>query len=180
MPDLPVLGEPLAIELANTVVAGGVDVLDSPAAWVDAHRDVLPAGAGADPPALDALRRLRDAVRELLHAAIAEREPEPAALRHVNAVSAAATTRRALEWDDRGPRAVDQTDHAADATLAAIARSVVDVIGGPDRARLRRCERHDCVLLFVATHPRRKWCSPGICGNRERVARHYARRRAAA
>jgi predicted RNA-binding Zn ribbon-like protein len=49
------------------------------------------------------------------------------------------------------------------------------LIGGLDRERLRRCDGPGCVLFFVATNPRRRWCSPAICGNRVRVARHYDR-----
>jgi predicted RNA-binding Zn ribbon-like protein len=175
--DPHLLGEPLAIELANTLIAGDVDLLVSPAEWIEAHRDELPEGAIA---ALEPLRRLRAAVRELLYAAMADRTPDRAALAHVNAVSGAAAARRVLEWDERGPRAVEATAGAdvAEATLAAIARSAIDVLAGPDRGRLRRCEGPDCVLLFVATHPRRRWCSPEACGNRVRVARHYARHRA--
>jgi predicted RNA-binding Zn ribbon-like protein len=42
---------------------------------------------------------------------------------------------------------------------------------------LRACLAPRCVLYFVKDHPRRAWCSTA-CGNRERAARHYARRRA--
>ncbi|WP_139810547.1 CGNR zinc finger domain-containing protein, partial [Mycobacterium avium] len=39
-----------------------------------------------------------------------------------------------------------------------------------------RCANPDCSMLFLATNPRRSWCTANICGNRARVARHYHRR----
>lgn len=184
MAHLPILGEPLAIELANTVVVAEdcqLDLLQSPGdveAWIRAHRDELPERALEDPPSLKALRRLRDAVRELLHAALEERAPAAEALRCVNAASAEFAPRPLLEWHDNGPpRTVDAMapERASRATLGIVGRSAVEILGGPDRGRLRRCEGPGCVLLFVATNPRRRWCSPATCGNRVRVARHYAR-----
>jgi predicted RNA-binding Zn ribbon-like protein len=56
--------------------------------------------------------------------------------------------------------------------LARIAWSAIDLLGGPDRERLRRCGA--CGRFFVATRPDRVWCSDR-CGNRIRVARHHAR-----
>jgi len=52
-------------------------------------------------------------------------------------------------------------DQVARATLASIARAAIELLGG---------------LVFVAENPRRRWCSAAVCGNRVRVARHYARR----
>lgn len=37
--------------------------------------------------------------------------------------------------------------------------------------KIRRCSNPDCVLLFIDTTGRRKWCSMKICGNRQKVAR---------
>jgi CGNR zinc finger len=41
--------------------------------------------------------------------------------------------------------------------------------------RLRRCANPACSMIFIAVNPRRSWCTPGVCGNRARVARHYQR-----
>jgi predicted RNA-binding Zn ribbon-like protein len=37
--------------------------------------------------------------------------------------------------------------------------------------KIRRCSNPDCVLLFIDTTGRRKWCSMKICGNRQKAAR---------
>ncbi|MFV0135711.1 CGNR zinc finger domain-containing protein [Streptomyces sp. HMX87] len=67
------------------------------------------------------------------------------------------------------------------ALLAAVARDAVELLTDPvARAALRQCEGDNCPIVYLDTSRgrRRRWCSSGICGNRERVARH--RRRAAA
>lgn len=176
----PLLGEPLAVDLVNTLVRadeGVTDLLDGDAAlraWLERHADVLPR---ADRPthsvlSLHAVRELRDALRDLLGATVEGRAPDAAGLRVVN--DAAGRAHPALERGDDGPvlrwHPLDRRDGTAE--LAAIARSGIDVVTGPDRDRLRRCEGPGCVLFFVATNPRRRWCSSQGCGNRVRVARH--------
>jgi 4-amino-4-deoxy-L-arabinose transferase-like glycosyltransferase len=60
------------------------------------------------------------------------------------------------------------------AALGALARSAIEVVTLPRRDRLRACQAPGCVLFFQETARHRAWCSSG-CGNRARVARHYAR-----
>jgi predicted RNA-binding Zn ribbon-like protein len=64
--------------------------------------------------------------------------------------------------------------------LQQLAADAVAVLTGPQAGRLRRCANPDCVLQFIASNPRRRWCSSALCGNRARVARHYRRHREAA
>lgn len=187
MIEMPVLGEPLAVELANTIVRGGdgeaYDLLRTESElgrWLSAHGNGLPDGAVDAPPSLARVRRLRSAVRELFSAALDGRAPDAYALHVVNTASKAAPARPVLVWPSPAtPRVVDATvpGRTPKATLAAVARSAIELLGGPAAANLRRCERRGCVLLFVAANARRRWCSPDICGNRVRVARHYQRHR---
>jgi predicted RNA-binding Zn ribbon-like protein len=179
------LGEPLALELANTVVGDGdreTDLLRSAtdvAGWIGTQQTRLPIGAAERPPSAVALRRLRAAIRSLVDAALEGRPPDQDALARVNAASAAAPPRPQLAWNDRsGPHVVERSGRLPQATLATIARSAVAVLGGEDRDRLRRCAAPGCVRVFVAASGRRRWCSSATCGNRVRAARHYARRRA--
>jgi hypothetical protein len=62
----------------------------------------------------------------------------------------------------------------APAALATVATESIDLLAGPDAPQLRACYAPGCVLYFVKDHPRREWCS-NACGNRSRVARHYAK-----
>jgi predicted RNA-binding Zn ribbon-like protein len=197
----PLLGEPLAVDLLNTVIAAGGgrrDLLTSPAAllaWLGAQAGRLPpgsvaalsAGLGAGDAAagrlLGRVRALRESLRPLFGAALAGAAPPAAAVGAVNAAAAAAPAAPHLEWDAPGaPRAglSYPGGRPGDALLAAAAASGIALLGGADRGRLRRCDGPGCVLLFVATNPRRRWCSAAGCGNRVRVARHYRRRHGAA
>lgn len=58
------------------------------------------------------------------------------------------------------------------ALLAALARDAVELLGGPLAARLRRCARPGCAVLFVdaSRGNRRRWCSMSSCGNQAKVA----------
>lgn len=71
---------------------------------------------------------------------------------------------------------------ACEALLAAVARDAVELLTDPvARAALRRCEGDACRRLYLDTSRgrRRRWCSSEVCGNRERVARHRRRVKAA-
>jgi predicted RNA-binding Zn ribbon-like protein len=61
------------------------------------------------------------------------------------------------------------------ALLASLPESAAEYLASDLLAKTRRCEAPDCDLLFSQTHPRRRWCSPTVCGNRTRVARYYDR-----
>jgi predicted RNA-binding Zn ribbon-like protein len=180
----PVGGEPLALDLADTLITvtdPPTDLLSDAARarqfW-DLQRPRLPAGAG--PPDLAATRRLRGAIRALLEARLADREPPRQAVEVVNAAAAAAPGSPRLAYTASAP-GVDwrwQSDDAAALALAAAARSAIELLGS-DASRLRRCANPACSMLFIAESARRQWCTPNICGNRARVARHYRRHRGA-
>ncbi len=100
------------------------------------------------------------------------------ALAVLNRASALAPSWPELEWDSKlGPRSRTRCDNTtAMAVLSRIAGQAIGLFSAPGRAELRACYGPGCVLYFVRDHPRREWCSP-VCGNRARVARHYARHR---
>jgi predicted RNA-binding Zn ribbon-like protein len=189
----PLLGEPLPVELMNTIWAdrdGVHDALsgsEALAAWLAAVGDRR-GDARPTPELVDGFRRLRDALREL--AAIAtddDRRPSSAppdldqALAAVNDACAQAPSWSRLSWSEGG-EPVRETRSAGpppEVALAAIAEQAVELFAGPARTQLRACHAPKCVLYFLRDHPRREWCSAG-CGNRARVARHYQRHRAVA
>lgn len=199
----PLLGEPLPVELMNTIWAdrGGVhDALTEPAgtaAWLRAvaPRAELLAAAGPQAPdeaelarLAERLRGLRNALRRL--AAEATGDPRPAAaapgeradlaaaVAAVNEAAGAVPRWSALAWTpgETPARLACTSGRAADATVSAIAEEAVDLFSRPERLRLRACLAPGCVLYFVKQHPRREWCS-AACGNRARAARHYDRHR---
>jgi predicted RNA-binding Zn ribbon-like protein len=180
--------QPLAIEFASTVHAAGgrlVDTLapeDGVERWVRLHRDRMAVDDGPLPATfaagdVDGLRRLRDAIRDLLVAAARGTGPEPDAVDRLNRALRRAPHHRELRWvPEAAP--VARTIHragAAEILAERIASDALDVLTGA-HGRLVACGAPSCVLLFVTSDARRTWCSPS-CGNRARVARHLQRRR---
>ncbi|MGI5134084.1 MULTISPECIES: CGNR zinc finger domain-containing protein [unclassified Streptomyces] len=197
----PLLGEPLPVELMNTVLVDRGrthDALDSDAgaaAWLRAVAGRLGAEAEISADELDenvvrpmagTLRTLRDALRRL--AAEATEDPRPPAtapeLARPEAITTLNTLTRAwpeLVWpaDGQPSRAYRGSGTPADLAVQLIAHQAVELFTGPDRDRLRPCLAPNCVLFFIKNHARREWCSPA-CGNRVLVARHYRRHHPAA
>ena len=185
--EAPLLGEPLPVELMNTIWgdrAGVYDALadaDGLAAWLTAVK-IDP--DGADEQVNDRFRRLRDALRRLAAVATGDQRPaaesaipDPsAAVAAVNEACACDPTWSELVWGDE-PTQITRSGHtAAERALSTIAEQAVVLFTGPDRAKLRPCLAPGCVLYFYCANPRREWCSVH-CGNRARVARHYRRHR---
>jgi len=177
------LGEPLAIDLVNTLVpaAYGGDLLATPsrvAAWLRAEQGRLPADAiQSDTLAVDEFCRLREALGAVFQAVLDDTSPPPLALARLNATSRAAAAYPYLEWPPDGRPSIRlRYTKPGTALLGAIARSAIDLLTAPDVRGLRHCDGPGCSLLFVASGRQRRWCSPFLCGNRVRVARHQRRK----
>jgi predicted RNA-binding Zn ribbon-like protein len=160
----PLVGEPLAVDLANTTVrlrGRDVDLIADDAglaAWLDLHPD-LGAVDG------DAVRALRDDIREVFRAATERRSADHEATLSINraafrclATLSSTPDGPVVEWGGGG--------------LAVLARSAVEVVAS---ARVRGCANHDCVLFFAHGDERRKFCDTKTCANRARQARHRER-----
>src|SRR4051794_11201742 len=168
------LGEPLAIDFANTVRRRGreyEDLLRAPADLEEwARRERLP-GVDAGRRLAEA-RELRDAVLAVLRAATADERPPAAAAEQVN--RAARRVRLVPQLRDGGVEltALDAPD-PLDEALARIALSTLEVVGHPG---LALCDAPSCGQLFLRHRADQLWCGPA-CGTRARVARHAAQRR---
>jgi predicted RNA-binding Zn ribbon-like protein len=184
----PLRHEPLAIELHNTLYADrgerfdGLETAGGLMAWLAAISDRLPEGTrDVDGSRRSEFLRLRDAVREGLHAVLeGERVPRET-LEAVNAAAARAPASPLAVPRGRGRLQAEtryHTDDATDIALAAFASSAIELLTAPKQAELRACGAPGCVLMFLHDHPRRRWCSTA-CGNRARQARHYERTRRA-
>jgi predicted RNA-binding Zn ribbon-like protein len=178
----PLLGEPISLDLVNTRVRKGgadVDLLDAPsalAAWLAAESGRLPWSGAVSAADLRAVRALRDAIAAMLTARRAGARPRSDAVKTVNAALAASGPATRLVWTARGPRVEHRaTRSERDALLHTLAADAVNILTGSDAALVRTCAHPECVLQFLASNPRRQWCSASVCGNRARVARHYAR-----
>jgi predicted RNA-binding Zn ribbon-like protein len=185
----PLVGEPLAVDLANTLeiyeAGDTVDFLLSTSGlsdWLGLESGRLEGWAPVTKGELSETRALRAAIRELLEALVSgsvPSEPPEDGVRRINAASAGAPTHPELACSGARLRVRTRGDGAASSasSLAAVARSAIEIAGGHVRGALRVCEATGCPRLFLATRPQRRWCSE-VCGNRARVARHYRRYRA--
>jgi predicted RNA-binding Zn ribbon-like protein len=178
------LGEPLAIDYANTVMvvrAGqAVDLIATPAelkSWLHAERERL-GDCDFAVAHIEEIRSLRDSVRDLLSAAAQGVAPPSGALDAVNAASARVPSAPQLQINADGE--FRKTELAAAdplrRLLAQLARSAADLLSGPGREQLHVCDAPSCGMVFLGS---RRWCC-GACGNRARAARHYRRKRAQA
>jgi predicted RNA-binding Zn ribbon-like protein len=179
---LPLVGEPLALDLLNTVVRtahGGVDLLDDPvtlAAWLAAQGERIPQPLRREcPTEVRAVKELRGHVASAVeHARRKERPPR----RCLDALTDA--QRAAPEYLELGSAGdvVTATPRRAGSyavrLCAHLAESATELLTSPDIHRVALCAHPDCVMLFLPSHPRRRWCSTR-CGNRARVARYYHR-----
>lgn len=116
---------------------------------------------------------LGSSIREMFEASIGDESFPAAAVARLNELSERVP--RVLRFEPPTPVDVPQPGSTTSMVLARIAWSAFELLGGSDRERLRSCSA--CGRFFIASRSDRRWCSPA-CGNRTRVARYQARRRA--
>jgi predicted RNA-binding Zn ribbon-like protein len=126
--------------------------------------------------------RLREAIYAVLAARIHGRKAPPASLHAVNREAArAAAHRHVVSGSDGEFRWSWGRDDELDRPLWPVALSIADLLTSSRLALVRECALETCGWLFLDTsrNQTRRWCDTRICGNRARVARHYARARGA-
>ena len=178
MTTAPLTGEPLALDLVNTVASppgGQVDLLESAddlRAWLAAERDRLDITDGQID--LSAVRALRAHITRAVEAARASTPPPPAALRAITDAQRNAPAYQELGWNGQAITVTTRRRGTATAVLLAqLAEAAATLLASPAIGLVRSCEGPGCRMLFLPAHPRRRWCSPATCGNRARVARYY-------
>lgn len=182
---IPLIGEPLALDLVNTRQAVA-DLLTTSAglrAWLELQAARFPpaqefVGATLTEADLTAVRALRERVASAVDHVRHDRRPPPGDLAAINRAQRAAPAVGELVWSGQVVTTVHRRSGPPGARLVGwLAEAAADLIADPAVPRIRQCEADDCVLLFLPAHSRRRWCSAARCGNRVRVARHYQRRR---
>jgi predicted RNA-binding Zn ribbon-like protein len=182
VPDLPILGEPLLAEFANTLYVDAttrLDVLDRPS-WIAAWLRQAPCAAQLAHPHriatrdVERLRELRDALRRLLSSRGHRRAAD---IELINAAVRSTAARRLLASGPGGELEVTTTRGAAgiDRMLSAIALGVVDAVESGTFELHQMCSRPGCNLFFFRDHHRRRYCN-ARCANADRQARYNARR----
>lgn len=192
-------GGDLALDFANTVSwharENPEDYLTSYAlllafgrqtgALTPLEADRLAAIAEAEPARaarqLTAAIALREAIYRIFSAQAAGRSLPAADIAALNTELPVALGHLRLAVTDAGPQlrweAASATD--LDRPLWPIVRAAVDLLTAPGLARVRECAGPGCGWLFIDTsrNGSRRWCDSRDCGNRERVRRHYARKK---
>jgi predicted RNA-binding Zn ribbon-like protein len=183
---IPLVGEPLALDLVNTLASGpdgeALDLLASPktaAAWLDAqHALGRLTGAGANALDVVALRQLRSHIAECVEQARQGAAPPRQALTALNTALHAAPAYPQMSWTGTAvTTTIGRSGDPRRDLCAELADAAADLLSDPAITRVRACEGAHCRILFLPAHPKRRWCSPSACGNRARVARHYQKRR---
>lgn len=170
------------------------DHLESPEAaleWLVQHdllhreaRTHLLAMFAASPAAgteiLGKLRRVRQAMRGVLEASASHQAAAPADLEEINRALRTHYIYELVPAPDGVSLDHRHQGDPVDGAIARLAESIARELIQGDTARLRVCENPQCRWVFKDTSRtgKRKWCSMRSCGNRAKVARHRARRKA--
>lgn len=181
VPDLPILGEPLLAEFANTLYVDAttrLDVLDSPS-WTVEWLKEAPCAAGLAHPSrlsnddVAKLTALRDAVRALLERRHNVRAVD---IEVINTAAQSGVIVRRLVSDGNDVQVVRRARPGGiDTVLSAIALSVLDAVEHGTLDLHQMCDRPGCNLYFFRDHHRRRYCN-ARCANADRQARYNARR----
>jgi predicted RNA-binding Zn ribbon-like protein len=185
IPVLPLLGEPLLVEMANTLYLDQSATIDFFAhrTWIAAWFVQAPSARELVMPAriteaeADELRHLRDAVRDVFTTVDRDSGQVPTeAVASINNMVHRSHASVVIDWSQGGrPRAVvDSPGGAFGVLLATLAARCVEFVTGPDLTHVRQCTRPECHMLFFQQHHRRRYCNRG-CANADRQSRYYRR-----
>jgi predicted RNA-binding Zn ribbon-like protein len=135
-----------------------------------------PAAGAAD---LDIIRRVRDAMRGLLEAAVAGLPPSRSDLRTVNRILRTHYVYVLVPAADGISLGHRHLGDPIAGALGRLAESLARELSQGMPERLRICESPDCNEAFIDRSPtgRRRWCDMSTCGNRAKAARHREKRR---
>jgi predicted RNA-binding Zn ribbon-like protein len=135
---------------------------------------------GAGRAMLARLRRVRDAMRSVLEATATHRPPDAGDLAEINRALRTHYIYELVQGPDGVSLGHRHQGDPVDGAAARLAESIARELTQGPAARLRVCENEQCRWVFKDTSPtgKRKWCSMRSCGNRAKVARHRARRKA--
>jgi predicted RNA-binding Zn ribbon-like protein len=126
--------------------------------------------------ALSAACELREAIQRVAFALLAREAPGAGPVATLNAFAAAPPLVRALDAATQTLTVVPPV--RVETLLSELARDALDLAADPRaRERVRQCESPDCALLFFddSRPGKRRWCSPGRCGDRARARAYRAR-----
>ena len=175
------LGDPLAVDVANTVRRRGwrqTELIRSPAdlqAWLDHERGRLAVPAEVDAVLVSRFLLIRDQVLRVLRAAAGGTALPRSDVDAINELAIAAPAVRLLGTKP-GRHSTRPVTEAEPVTrfCADIAAAAIELLTGPDAAALALCDAPGCGQLYLRRRPNQQWCAP-LCGTRARSRRHAER-----
>jgi predicted RNA-binding Zn ribbon-like protein len=197
--DMPGLyGGVLCLDFVNTVASRGVS---EPGQHLRYYADLVRWGwhagaldelqarrlleAGARQPAEAAQTfaqaiALRETIYRIFVAIARQGSPAPADLDELHVVYCAVLRRARLTQVMGGYEWRWAEADTLDRMIWPVVRSAVELLTSSDVARVKECANAaDCGWLFLdrSKNGSRRWCSMDDCGSRDKMRRHYARRR---
>jgi predicted RNA-binding Zn ribbon-like protein len=181
--EFPILGEPFAVEFVNSLYRDGDSVIDFlgtsdlVAAWFAAVGGNFVVPAQLTARTASSLRAVRDATRQLFDDVIdGADQASQQAIATLNRSAGLAALRLRFDWPSGGAPRVNLHHHgdAAAVLVACVSSECSSFVAGPDRERLRRCDRPGCYMIFVQQHHRRRYCND-LCASSDRQSRYYRR-----
>ena len=196
-------GGVVCLDFVNTV---GSRLTDHPSEYLRSYEDLLDWGRQAGllaPEEAEGLSRravldpegtretlsralaLREALHRMISRAIAGESQDESDLSALNReLSIALSHLRVMPadgaygwvWDRSG----DDGGALLDSPLWPVAQSAAELLTSPKLGRVKLCAGEGCGWVFLdeSRNSSRRWCDSRDCGNRERVRRHLARKRA--
>ncbi|MBT0769379.1 ABATE domain-containing protein [Kineosporia sp. J2-2] len=128
----------------------------------------------AGPAELDQVRQAREALYRVVSAVRAGQAPVAPDVALLNRLAAGPGPRLQLRADGT----VSRTS-SVEQLLGALVRDALDLLAGPDLARVKDCSNARCTRLYVdvSRASSRRWCGMAECGNVAKVAAFRARQR---
>jgi len=151
------------------------------------HRDALARlekTAAESPPVASRIanrvRRVRDAMRELVEATVDRRPPRSEQLAEVNRALKTHYIYELVPAPDGVSMDHRHEGDPVEGALARLAESLARELSQGQPERLRICANDTCDWVFADTSRtgKRKWCDMSTCGNRAKAARHRERQKA--
>ncbi len=179
--NFPLLGEPFAIEFANTLYDSGGQLTDFLASreLVEAWFRYAETASSYQLPKLSIerqadVRELRNALHSLCCHLAGETVNIVEATASLNRYAGIVPARLELQWPNpKSPTAsLVHAGGLADTFIATLASDVIAFLATPTGAQVQRCATPVCTLFFVQEHHRRRFCSEP-CSQRTRQSRYY-------
>jgi predicted RNA-binding Zn ribbon-like protein len=130
--------------------------------------------------ALDKVKAVRDALREVADAVAHDRPPSDEALAEVNRAIQSRERVELVKEADGVSIGHSHVGDPLDDALARLADPLVREIQNGRGDRVRICANDTCRWVFFdeSRAGRRRWCDMSTCGNQAKAARHRARAKA--